>query len=167
MQCPYFMFLFSYWCNVPILDRDQCLSIASFHSRANHPSHQQNPERHCPKSDQPLPITKQKYYPIVIAFQCALPIRLPYCRETDAFAVNTGVDYQYWPQYQILRSDNIKHRAWEMTEPGSLEKVQRYETFLNERLRGDLRKCLEQRDKIYEEQAEFLALRNSIQGLLF
>ena len=54
-----------------------------------------------------------------------------------------------------------------MTEQGSLEKVQRYENFLNERLRGDLRKCLEQRDKIYEEQAEFLALRNSIQGLLF
>ena len=54
-----------------------------------------------------------------------------------------------------------------MTEQGSLEKVQRYETFLNERLRGDLRKCLEQRDKIYEEQAEFLALRNSIQGLSF
>ena len=54
-----------------------------------------------------------------------------------------------------------------MTEQDSLEKVQRYETFLNERLRGDLRRCLEQRDKIYEEQAEFLALRNSIQGLLF
>ena len=54
-----------------------------------------------------------------------------------------------------------------MTEQDSLEKVQRYETFLNERLRGDLRKCLEQRDKIYEEQAEFLALRNSIQGLSF
>jgi len=52
-----------------------------------------------------------------------------------------------------------------MTEQDSLEKVQRYETFLNERLRGDLRKCLEQRDKIYEEQAEFLALRNSIQAI--
>ena len=45
------------------------------------------------------------------------------------------------------------------------DKVQRYETFLNERLRGDLRKCLEQRDKIYQEQAEFLALRNSIQAI--
>ena len=52
-----------------------------------------------------------------------------------------------------------------MTEQTKTDKVQRYETFLNERLRGDLRKCLEQRDKIYEEQAEYLALRNSIQAI--
>ena len=52
-----------------------------------------------------------------------------------------------------------------MAEQNTSDKVHRYETFLNERLRGDLRKCLEQRDKIYEEQAEFLALRNSIQAI--
>eukprot|EP00088_Acartia_fossae_P037578 TRINITY_DN3878_c0_g1_i10.p1 TRINITY_DN3878_c0_g1~~TRINITY_DN3878_c0_g1_i10.p1 ORF type:complete len:180 (-),score=27.56 TRINITY_DN3878_c0_g1_i10:72-560(-) len=42
------------------------------------------------------------------------------------------------------------------------KKITRYETHLNEVLRKDLEKCLELRDKIYTEQAEFLALRNSI-----
>ena len=59
----------------------------------------------------------------------------------------------------------IKLLGLAMAEQNTTDKVHRYETFLNERLRGDLRKCLEQRDKIYEEQAEFLALRNSIQAI--
>ena len=44
-------------------------------------------------------------------------------------------------------------------------KISRYETFLNETLRSDLKKTLELRDKIYEEQAEYLALRNSINAI--
>ena len=44
-------------------------------------------------------------------------------------------------------------------------KVARYETFLNETLRSDLKKTLELRDKLYEEQAEYLALRNSINAI--
>ena len=44
-------------------------------------------------------------------------------------------------------------------------KIEQYETFLNETLRSDLKKSLELRDKIYEEQAEFLALRNSINAI--
>ena len=44
-------------------------------------------------------------------------------------------------------------------------KVEQYEVFLNDTLRGDLRKMLEQRDVIYSEQAEFLALRNSIHAI--
>ncbi|XP_023332095.1 protein UXT homolog [Eurytemora carolleeae] len=42
------------------------------------------------------------------------------------------------------------------------EKILRYETHLNETLRNDLKTCLELRDKVYSEQAEFLALRNTI-----
>ena len=45
------------------------------------------------------------------------------------------------------------------------EKVTRYETFLNETLRTDLRNTLTLRDKIYQEQAEYLALRNSINAI--
>ena len=44
-------------------------------------------------------------------------------------------------------------------------KVARFETFLNETLRTDLKRTLELRDKIYEEQAEYLALRNSINAI--
>ena len=44
-------------------------------------------------------------------------------------------------------------------------KIARFETFLNETLRSDLKKTLELRDKIYEEQAEYLALRNSINAI--
>jgi len=42
------------------------------------------------------------------------------------------------------------------------EKIERYENYLNEVLRKDLEKCLEARDKIYTEQADYLALRTSI-----
>ena len=44
-------------------------------------------------------------------------------------------------------------------------KVMKYETFLNETLRTDLRKALLLRDKIYQEQAEYLALRKSINAI--
>jgi hypothetical protein len=42
------------------------------------------------------------------------------------------------------------------------EKVEKYETFVNERLRPDLKAVLEERDVVYSETAEFLALRNTI-----
>ena len=52
------------------------------------------------------------------------------------------------------------------TRPSNLddinEKVLKYETFLSERLRPDLKAALEDRDKLYAEIAEFLALKNSI-----
>ena len=44
-------------------------------------------------------------------------------------------------------------------------KIAMFETFLNETLRSDLRKTFELRDKIYTEQAEYLALRNSINAI--
>merc|ERR1712203_294365 len=44
-------------------------------------------------------------------------------------------------------------------------KIARFETFLNETLRTDLKRTLELRDNIYEEQAEYLALRNSINAI--
>ena len=45
------------------------------------------------------------------------------------------------------------------------EKVLKYETFLSERLRPDLKDALEERDKLYAEIAEFLALKNSIEAI--
>ena len=45
------------------------------------------------------------------------------------------------------------------------DKVAQYETFLNETLRTDLKSTLTIRDKIYQEQAEYLALRNSINAI--
>jgi hypothetical protein len=45
------------------------------------------------------------------------------------------------------------------------EKVLKYENFLNDQLRPDLRIVLEQRDKIYEESSEYLALKNSIAAI--
>ena len=45
------------------------------------------------------------------------------------------------------------------------DKVLKFETFLNEKLRPDLKACLEQRDKIYEESAEYLSLKNSIEAI--
>ena len=42
------------------------------------------------------------------------------------------------------------------------DKVLQYEEFLTKKLRPDLESALEERDKIYAEIAEFLALKNSI-----
>ena len=42
------------------------------------------------------------------------------------------------------------------------EKILKYETFLNEKLRPDLNTVLGERDEIYNETAEFIALRNTI-----
>ena len=56
-----------------------------------------------------------------------------------------------------------------MTVSSSLDqiddKVIKYETFLSERLRPDLKDALEERDKLYAETAEFLALKNSIEAI--
>jgi len=46
--------------------------------------------------------------------------------------------------------------------PATDAKVLRYEAFLNDQLKPDLKAILEKRDKLYEEIAEFLALKNSI-----
>ena len=45
------------------------------------------------------------------------------------------------------------------------DKVLKYENFLNDQLRPDLKTCLEQRDTLYEENAEYLALKNSIEAI--
>ncbi|KND04891.1 prefoldin, alpha subunit [Spizellomyces punctatus DAOM BR117] len=52
-----------------------------------------------------------------------------------------------------------------LTESGSRDKtkqIERYERFVNERLRVDLQKAVVARDKIYETIAEYLKLRNQI-----
>jgi prefoldin alpha subunit len=45
------------------------------------------------------------------------------------------------------------------------EKVVKYEAFLNDRLKPDLKAILEERDGVYSETAEFLALRNTISAI--
>ena len=47
----------------------------------------------------------------------------------------------------------------------AVAKVTKYETFLNEKLRPDLKSCLEERDKIYQEIAEYSSLKKSIEAL--
>ncbi|TPX63236.1 hypothetical protein SpCBS45565_g06774 [Spizellomyces sp. 'palustris'] len=52
-----------------------------------------------------------------------------------------------------------------LTESSSRDKtkqIERYERFVNERLRVDLQKAVVARDKIYETIAEYLKLRNQI-----
>ena len=56
------------------------------------------------------------------------------------------------PRFRLLRGGMAG-------EEDKAAKVRRYEAFLNETLRGDLRRCLEERDGVYQEQAEYLALR--------
>ena len=66
-------------------------------------------------------------------------------------------------QFVIMAHENL------VTRPGNIdqinEKVLKYETFLSERLRPDLKSALEERDKLYAETAEFLALKNSIEAI--
>lgn len=45
------------------------------------------------------------------------------------------------------------------------QKVLQYETFINEVLRRDLQKVLEQRDSVYEKISQYLLLKNTIQSL--
>ncbi|KAK7499595.1 hypothetical protein BaRGS_00009247 [Batillaria attramentaria] len=52
-----------------------------------------------------------------------------------------------------------------MEESTMEQKIYAYETFLNERLREDLRKILESRDKIYGHIAEYLQLKTVIEKL--
>uniref|UniRef100_A0A1A8GEZ8 Protein UXT n=1 Tax=Nothobranchius korthausae TaxID=1143690 RepID=A0A1A8GEZ8_9TELE len=44
-------------------------------------------------------------------------------------------------------------------------KVLQYETFINEVLKRDLQKVLEQRDQVYEKISQYLQLKNTIQSL--
>lgn len=45
------------------------------------------------------------------------------------------------------------------------QKVLQYENFINEVLRRDLQKVLEQRDSVYEKISQYLQLKNTIQSL--
>lgn len=45
------------------------------------------------------------------------------------------------------------------------QKVLHYETFINEVLRRDLQRVLEQRDTVYEKISQYLQLKNTIQSL--
>ncbi|XP_075395228.1 protein UXT isoform X2 [Tenrec ecaudatus] len=54
-----------------------------------------------------------------------------------------------------------KRRAVETTS----EKVLRYEAFISDVLQRDLRKVLDHRDKVYEQLAKYLQLRNIIERL--
>ncbi|XP_031422006.1 protein UXT [Clupea harengus] len=45
------------------------------------------------------------------------------------------------------------------------DKVLQYETFINEVLKRDLEKVLEQRDGVYEKMAQYLQLKNSIENI--
>ena len=47
----------------------------------------------------------------------------------------------------------------------SNDKIIKYETFLSDQLRPDLENVLQERDKLYAEIAEFLALKNSIEAI--
>ena len=69
-----------------------------------------------------------------------------------------NIRFNSYPSYLFSR--------FQMSSAKEVEaKVTRYETFLNEILRTDLRKTLLLRDNIYKEQAEYLALRNSINAI--
>jgi hypothetical protein len=56
--------------------------------------------------------------------------------------------------------ENIKQRQLN-------EKVKSYESFVNERLKPDLKSALQERDEIYNEIAEFIALRNTIHAIKY
>lgn len=45
------------------------------------------------------------------------------------------------------------------------QKVLQYENFINEVLRRDLQKVLEQRDSVYEKISQYLQLKNTLQSL--
>ena len=47
----------------------------------------------------------------------------------------------------------------------SSEKVLQYEAFLNEKLREDLRKILEQRDEVYKQISDYLQLKTIIETI--
>ena len=62
--------------------------------------------------------------------------------------------------------NDVTLTAWRMIMELPLSrKIVEYEIFLNERLRTDLRKVLEQRDSLYGDIGEYLRLRNVIDKL--
>jgi len=54
-----------------------------------------------------------------------------------------------------------------ISEKERREKVLKFEAFVNETLKSDLKTTLEERDKLYEEIAEYLSLKNSIEAIKF
>lgn len=72
---------------------------------------------------------------------------------------------------RVLRKAAIKlckcwygHAHLKMAAAPSSKKVEEYEAFFNERLAVDLEKTLAERDKIYEEIAEYNQLKNFIEN---
>nr|XP_023413684.1 protein UXT isoform X1 [Loxodonta africana] len=62
---------------------------------------------------------------------------------------------------ELIMATPPKRRALEATS----EKVLRYEAFISDVLQRDLQKVLDHRDKVYEQLATYLQLRNVIERL--
>ena len=62
-----------------------------------------------------------------------------------------------------MATGQYKQQSCNQTELN--ENITKYEAFLSDKLRPDLKALLEERDKIYSETAEFLALKNSIEAI--
>ena len=64
------------------------------------------------------------------------------------------------PPLQTLTPFTERERVRRMGKEEEKEdveaKIAKYEAYLNDTLRGDLRLCLEERDKLYTEQADLL-----------
>uniref|UniRef100_A0A3Q2PEF2 Protein UXT n=2 Tax=Fundulus heteroclitus TaxID=8078 RepID=A0A3Q2PEF2_FUNHE len=65
------------------------------------------------------------------------------------------------------RSPKVSRNAHtDMVPPAGVDqKVLQYEAFINDVLRRDLQKVLEQRDQVYEKISQYLQLKNTIQSL--
>ena len=63
------------------------------------------------------------------------------------------------------KSANLKTEDDENLEFNLPEKVKKYENFINNTLKEDLRKVHEQRDKLYSSIADYLQLKNTIERL--
>ena len=66
--------------------------------------------------------------------------------------------YDYNPESVTLDGEQLD--ASEISQ-----KVLRYESFVNEVLKNDLKYCLEERDKIYDEISEYLKLQTTLERL--
>ncbi|XP_063690658.1 protein UXT-like isoform X3 [Bolinopsis microptera] len=67
--------------------------------------------------------------------------------------------YDFNPESLLMEDDDVN-----VTQPIS-DKVLKYEEFVNEVLKNDLNHVLEERDKIYDEVAEYMKLQTSIERL--
>ena len=67
--------------------------------------------------------------------------------------------YDFNPESVQIEEDDV-----DITQPIS-DKVLKYEEFVNDVLKNDLKHVLEERDKIYDEIAEYMKLQTSIERL--